>query len=76
MEKSWTKYEDGAVEYVAELNDESILSQIRNGAIKHCSTEHEWHNLKRANGFAPQKIRFTGLALLKDFKPGTLKQQR
>lgn len=63
-------YEDGAIKYLAELNDEAVLEMIRNGLIRHCSVEYEWGSLERVNGLAPRGIRFTGLALLKDFKPG------
>ena len=63
-------YEDGAVEYVAELKDDQVLSLVKNGAIRHCSVEYEWDNLKRLNGVAPRGITFTGLALLRDFEPG------
>jgi len=64
------KYEDGAVRYVAELRDERVLEWIRNGTIRHCSVEYEWDSLERVDGIAPRGIRFTGLALLKDFEPG------
>ncbi|MFQ6094700.1 MAG: hypothetical protein ACE5NN_01015 [Candidatus Bathyarchaeia archaeon] len=64
------EYEDGAIEYVAELNDEKILSWIRNGVIEHCSVEYDWSSLEKVDGVAPRGIRFTGLALLKDFEPG------
>lgn len=63
-------YEDGAVKYLAELNDEGILNMIRNGVIKHCSVEYDWRSLEKVNGLAPKGIKFTGLALLKDFPPG------
>ena len=64
------EYEDGAIEYVAELNDEKILDWIRDGVIKHCSVEYDWSSLEKFNGVAPRGIRFTGLALLKNFEPG------
>jgi len=65
-----TGYEDGAIEYVAELNDERVLEWIRDGTIKHCSVEYDWSSLAKVNGVAPQGIQFTGLALLKNFEPG------
>jgi len=64
------KYEDGAVEYVAELNDETAMNLIKNGTIRHCSVEYDWNILTDVNGWAPREIQFTGLALLKDFEPG------
>ena len=64
------KYVDGAVEYVAELNNEEVLDWIRRGVIKNCSVEYDWGSLEEVNGAAPRNIQFTGLALLKDFEPG------
>jgi hypothetical protein len=64
------EYEDGAIEYVAQLNDPTIMRQIVNGDIKHCSVEFEWKTLENVNGVAPRGIVFTGLSLLKDFEPG------
>lgn len=64
------RYAEGAVEYVAELNDETVLDLIRQGIIRHCSVEYEWENLQRVNGAAPRGIKFTGLALLKNYEPG------
>jgi hypothetical protein len=63
-------YADGAIEYVAELDDSKVLGWISDGTIKHCSVEYEWDNLKKINGVAPQGIKFTGLALLKNYEPG------
>jgi len=65
-----TKYEDGAIEYLAELADEHVLRWIKDGTIKHCSVEYDWNSLTKVDGVAPRGIRFTGLALLKDFEPG------
>ena len=65
-----TQYEDGAIEYVAELNDPLVLGWIRDGTIKHCSVEYDWGSLSKLNGVAPRDISFQGLALLKDFEPG------
>jgi len=63
-------YVDGAVDYVAELNDEQILRWVKDGTIEHCSIEYEWDSLERVDGVAPRGITFTGLALLKDYEPG------
>ena len=63
-------YEDGALKYVAELNDERVLDWIRSGVIERCSVEYDWRSLQKVNGVAPKGITFTGLALLKDFEPG------
>jgi hypothetical protein len=63
-------YADGAVEYVAELDDSKFFSMINDGTIKHCGVEYEWNNLKKVNGVAPQGITFTGLALLRNYEPG------
>jgi len=63
-------YVDGAVEYVAELNDEQVLRWVKDGTIMHCSIEYEWDSLERVDGVAPRGITFTGLALLKDYEPG------
>ena len=64
------EYEDGAIEYIAELGDDLILDWIRDGKIRHCSVEYDWSNLTRLNGVAPKGLQFTGLALLKNFQPG------
>lgn len=64
------QYEDGAIEYVARVNDQKILDLIKNRAIKHCSVEFEWKSLEHVNGVAPKGINFTGLSLLKNFAPG------
>ncbi|RLC71306.1 MAG: hypothetical protein DRI26_05400 [Chloroflexi bacterium] len=63
-------YEDGAIEYIAEINDPQILDLIRKGEIKHCSVEYDWSSLENVNGVAPKGLQFTGLALLKNFQPG------
>jgi len=63
------QYEEGAIEYVAELNDEQVLNWIRDGAVKHCSIDY-YANMEQVNGFAPRGIQFNHLALLKDFAPG------
>ncbi len=64
------EYEDGAIEYIAQLDDPAITSQIADGTIKHCSVEFEWKTLEKLNGHAPRGIKFTGLSLLKDYPPG------
>jgi len=64
------QYEDGAIEYIAKLDDQEALSKIRDGKIKHCSVELEWKQLDRVNGVAPRNITFTGLSLLENFLPG------
>lgn len=64
------RYEDGAVEYLAELNDERVLDWVRDGAIKHCSIQYDWSSLARLDGVAPRGIEFDHLALLKSLQPG------
>ncbi|MCW4016821.1 MAG: hypothetical protein NWF06_10660 [Candidatus Bathyarchaeota archaeon] len=64
------EYEDGAIEYVAQLDDPDITKQIEDGTIQHCSVEFEWKTLEKLNGHAPRGIKFTGLSLLKDYQPG------
>lgn len=63
-------YKDGALEYVAELNDEDILRMIQDGQIKHASVQFEWKVLENVNGIAPRDITFQHLSLLKDMPPG------
>jgi len=58
------RYEDGAIEYTASLEEPAILNKIRDGQIKHCSVEFEWDSLKNVNGVAPLGINFVGLSLL------------
>ena len=64
------EYKDGAIEYIAQLNDKEILEMIRSGEIKHCSVEFEWRTLENVNGVAPRGIYFTALSLLRNFQPG------
>jgi hypothetical protein len=64
------EYEDGAIEYIAQLDDQTITEQIADGTIKHCSVEFEWKTLEKLNGHTPRGITFTGLSLLKDYQPG------
>jgi hypothetical protein len=65
------EYEDGAIEFLGELNDPVILGWIKDGTIKHCSIDYDWGSLVRLNGdVAPKDITFHGLALLKDLMPG------
>ncbi len=63
-------YADGAVEFVAELDDPKVLGWIKDGTIRHCSVEYEWDNLEKVDGVAPRGITFSGLSLLKMFEPG------
>ncbi|NVM20603.1 MAG: hypothetical protein HWN68_02345 [Desulfobacterales bacterium] len=63
-------YEDGAIEYIASLNDERVLNDIEKGNIKHCSVEFDWKILEKLNGIAPKGIEFTHLSLLKNLNPG------
>jgi len=63
-------YADGAVEFVADINDPQVLGLIKDGTIKHCSVEYEWDNLEKVDGVAPRGITFTGLSLLKRYEPG------
>lgn len=67
------EYEDGAIEYVAQLNDPNVMKLIKDGSIKHCSVEYEWKSLEQVNGVAPRGINFTGLSLLRMFQPGDQK---
>jgi hypothetical protein len=64
------RYEDGAIKYVAELNDPEILEKIRSGGIKHVSVEYDWRSLERLDGVAPRGIEFVGLSLLEKYEPG------
>jgi len=64
------RYEDGAIKYVAELNDSEILEKIRSGGIKHVSVEYDWRSLERLDGVAPRGIEFLGLSLLEKYEPG------
>ena len=57
-------YEDGAIEYLARVDDPQVLDAIRRGEIKHCSVEYGWHSLDRVDGVAPRDISFVGLSLL------------
>jgi hypothetical protein len=34
-------YEDGSIEYVAQLNDSNVMELVKDGSIKHCSVEFE-----------------------------------
>jgi len=64
------RYEDGALEYIAELNDEDVLRMIRDGQIKHASVQFEWKILEQVDGVAPRGLSFQHLSLLKDMEPG------
>jgi len=63
-------YDNGALEFAAELNDPQVQGWIKDGTIRHCSVEYEWGNLERVDGVAPRGITFTGLSLLKEYEPG------
>jgi len=64
------RYEDGALEYVAELNDEDLLQLVRDGQIKHASVQFDWKILEQVDGVAPRGLNFQHLSLLKDMQPG------
>jgi len=64
------EYDEGAIEYVAKLDDQNVLKKIRDGKIRHCSVEFEWKSLENVNGVAPRGISFTALSLLENFPPG------
>jgi hypothetical protein len=66
------QYKDSAIEYVAELNNQQVLSWIKDGTIKYCNGEYDWSSLDEVNGMAPKSIQFMSLTLLKDFLPGVL----
>jgi len=63
-------YEDGAIEYIAELNDADIVGRVFDGKIQHCSVEYDWSSLDKVDGVAPRGIVFQGLSLLEKFLPG------
>lgn len=65
----YATYRDGALEYVAEVDDE-VAGMVRDGLIRHCSVEFDWERLERLDGVAPRGIEFTGLSLLRDVEPG------
>jgi len=66
------KYEDGALEFVAECDDEVILQKIRNKAIAHMSPEFKWGILEHQEdgSIAPKNIKFSALSLLEFLPPG------
>jgi hypothetical protein len=64
------EYNDGAIEYVAKLDDPEVLGKIKDGKIKQCSVEFEWKSLEQVDGIAPRGLNFTGLSLLESFEPG------
>jgi len=63
-------YEDGALEYIARVEDEDVLRMIHDGQIKHASVQFEWKTLENVNGVAPRGINYQHLSLLKDLPPG------
>ena len=66
------KYEDGALEYVADPGREAerIFDMIRRGESKHVSVQFDWKILEQVNGLAPRGINYQHLSLLKDMMPG------
>jgi len=62
-------YGDGAIEYVAEV-DEEVARLVADGVITKCSVEFDWEKLEKVDGVAPRGIEFTGLSLLRDLEPG------
>lgn len=66
------KYNDGALEYVADPGVEAdrIFDLIRKGDIEHTSIQFEWKILEQVNGIAPRGINYQHLSLLKDVPPG------
>jgi len=66
------KYEDGALEYVADPGREAerIFDMIRRGDSKHVSIQFDWKILEQVNGLAPRGINYQHLSLLKDMIPG------
>jgi len=62
-------WEDGAVEYVAEVSGD-IFESVRSGEIKHVSVEYDWRVLERLDGIAPRGLQLTGLSLLRRMRPG------
>jgi len=66
------KYEDGALEYVADPGREAerIFDMIRRGDSKHVSIQFQWKTLENVNGVAPRGISYQHLSLLKDMIPG------
>jgi hypothetical protein len=66
LQSAW---EDGAVEYVAEVN-KPIYELVKSGEIQHVSIEYDWHVLEKLNGVAPRGLELTGLSLLRRMQPG------
>jgi len=63
------QWEDGAVEYVAEVS-KPIYDLIKNGEIHCVSIEYDWRVLEKLNGIAPRDLELTGLSLLRHMQPG------
>jgi len=63
-------YEDGALEGIADLEDEDVLQMIRDGQIKYGSVQFRWKTLENVNGVAPRGINYEHFSLLKDLEPG------
>lgn len=64
------EYNDGAIEYMAKLDDLEVLGKVKDGKIRHCSVEFEWKSLEQVDGVAPRGLNFTGLSLLESYEPG------
>lgn len=62
-------WEDGAVEYVAEVS-KPIYDSVKAGEISHVSVEYDWRVLEKLDGIAPRGLQLTGLSLLKRLTPG------
>jgi hypothetical protein len=63
------QWEDGAVEYVAEVS-KPIYDLIKSREVHHVSIEYDWRVLEKLNGIAPRGLELTGLSLLRHMQPG------
>ena len=63
------QWEDGAVEYVAEVS-KPIYDLVKSGEVHHVSVEYDWRMLEKLNGIAPRDLELTGLSLLRHMQPG------
>lgn len=63
-------WEEGWVEFVAEVRDPVVLDKIKRGVIKNCSIECSFKRLEKVNGMAPFGIEFTALSFLESLTPG------
>lgn len=62
-------WEDGSVEYVAEVSRD-IYEAVKRGEIRHVSVEYDWRILEKLDGVAPRGLQLTGLSLLRRMRPG------